>query len=49
MNKFIGTWILEEWYVMKNGQTKEYPMGIRAKGTLIYSEEGMMSATLMHL
>ncbi len=48
MHKFIGSWILQEWHLIKNGQSKEYPMGIRAKGTLMYTEEGMMSATLMH-
>lgn len=43
---FIGTWTLDTWTALKNGEPVGYPMGEEARGQIIYSESHM-SAFLM--
>lgn len=44
---FAGTWTLQEWTSLKNGEPAGYPMGKSAKGQIIYAEDGHMCAFLM--
>jgi Lipocalin-like domain len=44
----IGAWILEGWaLVYEDGRAAEYPLGRDAKGLILYTGDGRMSATLM--
>ena len=45
-NPFAGTWTLEEWTSLKNGEPVGYPMGEDARGQIIYGD-GHMGAFLM--
>lgn len=48
--KFIGTWNLAHWDVQTtDGQHYTYPYGKEAKGSIIYTEAGRMTAMLMQL
>lgn len=48
--KFIGTWNLVHWDVQTvDGLHYNYPYGAQAKGVIIYTKEGRMSAMLMQL
>lgn len=44
---FTGTWHLQKWTSLKNGEPAGYPMGEDAKGQIIYAEDGHMCAFLM--
>lgn len=44
----IGGWRLESWaLVYEDGRPSEYPLGRDAKGFILYTPDGHMSATLM--
>lgn len=44
----IGGWRLESWaLVYEDGRAPEYPLGRGAKGFILYTSDGHMSATLM--
>lgn len=44
----LGAWTLVEWaYVYADGRPDEHPMGPDAKGFIIYTPDGHVSATLM--
>ncbi len=44
----IGAWRLESWsLVYEDGRPAEYPLGRDAKGFILYTADGHMSATLM--
>lgn len=44
----IGGWHLEGWaLVYEDGRAPEYPLGRDAKGYILYTPDGHMSATLM--
>lgn len=44
---FLGAWSLEAWTVTEPGKPVRYPYGPAPKGFIVYSPEGVMSATLM--
>ena len=47
-DKFIGAWNLVHWNVQTaDGQHYNYPYGENAKGSIIYTQAGRMSAQLM--
>ena len=49
-DKFIGTWHLVHWEVQtEDGKHHNYPYGEKAKGSIIYTQAGRMSAQLMQL
>jgi hypothetical protein len=39
-----GAWVLEEWYVEGEDGARTHPMGRDAQGTIMYTEDGHMSA-----
>lgn len=44
----IGAWRLEGWsLVYEDGRPSEYPLGSDAKGFILYTHDGHVSATLM--
>ena len=46
--KFIGTWLLKEYTMVKeDGSHYSYPYGEDVTGTIIYTKEGRMTALLM--
>ena len=45
-NPFAGTWTLDSWTSLKNGEPVGYPMGEDARGQIIYGDR-TMSAFLM--
>lgn len=46
-NELVGSWKLESWTITySDGREATYPFGPDAVGTLIYSPERMMSATI---
>lgn len=49
-DQFIGAWNLVHWDVQTaDGKHYNYPYGEGAKGTIIYTQAGKMSAQLMQL
>jgi hypothetical protein len=44
----LGAWRLESWsFVYDDGRPAEYPLGPDAKGLILYTADGHVSATLM--
>ena len=44
----LGAWRLVSWsFVYDDGRPTEYPLGSDAKGLILYTEDGHVSATLM--
>lgn len=44
----IGAWTLESWaLVYEDGRPPEYPLGRKARGLILYTGDGHVSATLM--
>lgn len=44
----VGAWQLESWsLVYADGRAPEYPLGADAKGLILYTPDGHVSATLM--
>jgi len=40
----LGSWTLDEWYVEDDSGARTHPMGRDAQGTILYTEDGHMSA-----
>jgi hypothetical protein len=48
MSELLGAWRLESWsYVYQDGRLSEFPMGPDAKGYILYTPSGQVSATIM--
>lgn len=47
-SRLIGAWRAISWYEKDAGDNWVYPLGKEAKGQLIYTSEGRMSAQLMN-
>jgi hypothetical protein len=48
MNDLLGGWQLESWsFVYDDGRPSEFPMGPDAKGYILYTPGGQVSATIM--
>lgn len=48
MNALLGAWQLESWsYIYEDGRPPEYPMGADARGYILYTPMGQVSATIM--
>lgn len=47
LSSIVGAWHLLAWTSLKNGQNDGHPMGADAKGQIIYTDGGQMSAFLM--
>lgn len=48
MNALLGGWQLESWsLVYEDGHAPEFPMGADAKGYILYTPTGQVSATIM--
>jgi hypothetical protein len=48
MNALLGGWRLESWsYLYEDGRPPEFPMGADAKGYILYTPQGQVSATIM--
>ncbi|MBN9085325.1 MAG: lipocalin-like domain-containing protein [Reyranella sp.] len=48
MRELLGGWRLESWsFVYEDGRPPEYPMGPDAKGYILYTPTGQVSATIM--
>ena len=48
MTALLGGWQLESWsYIYENGRPPEFPMGADAKGYILYTPQGQVSATIM--
>lgn len=45
--RFIGAWVLVEWFEVRPNGTKIYPLGENAIGQLIYTADGHMAAQLV--
>lgn len=45
--KVEGAWTLKEFYTEDSLGTKVYPMGKKAKGIIMYTKDGYMSAQMM--
>lgn len=45
--KFLGAWTLLDWTVTETGKPSRQPYGAAPSGYIIYSPQGVMSATLM--
>ena len=46
--ELLGAWRLESWsFVYDDGRPAEYPLGPDAKGIILYTADGHVSATLM--
>jgi hypothetical protein len=44
----LGAWHLESWsFVYDDGRPEEFPLGTDAKGIIMYTPDGHVSATLM--
>ncbi|HBM15176.1 MAG TPA: hypothetical protein DD381_02345 [Lentisphaeria bacterium] len=46
--KLIGTWHLKSWIAFDPKGNQIYPLGEQAKGYIMYTEDGFMSATIMN-
>lgn len=44
---FAGTWHLQNWTALRNGDAAGFPMGPDAQGQIIYADDGHMCAFLM--
>ena len=44
---FTGTWHLQDWTSLKDGEPAGHPMGADAKGQIVYADDGYMCAFLM--
>ena len=40
----LGAWALDEWYVEAEDGARKYPMGRDARGVIVYTGDGYMSA-----
>ena len=48
MTELLGGWRLESWsYVYDDGRPPEFPMGPDARGSILYTPGGQVSATIM--
>ncbi len=48
MSVLLGGWRLESWaYIYEDGRPPEFPMGPDAKGYILYTPQGQVSATIM--
>jgi hypothetical protein len=48
MSVLFGGWRLESWsYLYDDGRPPEFPMGADAKGYILYTPQGQVSATIM--
>jgi Lipocalin-like domain len=48
MNELLGGWRLESWsFVYDDGRPTEFPMGADARGYILYTPGGQVSATIM--
>ena len=48
MSTLLGGWRLESWsYLHEDGRPPEFPMGADAKGYILYTPQGQVSATIM--
>ena len=48
MTELLGSWRLESWsFVYDDGRPPEFPMGPDAKGYILYTPTGQVSATIM--
>lgn len=48
MSALLGGWRLESWsYIYEDGRPPEFPMGADAKGYILYTPQGQVSATIM--
>ena len=48
MSGLVGGWRLESWsFVYDDGRPPEFPMGPDAKGYILYTPTGQVSATIM--
>jgi hypothetical protein len=48
MSALLGAWRLESWsYLYEDGRPPEFPMGADAKGYILYTPQGQVSATIM--
>ena len=43
----FGGWRLEQWSVIRDANRREYPMGPDARGYILYTPGGQVSATIM--
>jgi len=48
MSELLGGWRLESWsFLYEDGRPSEFPMGADAKGYILYTPQGQVSATIM--
>ena len=48
MSVLLGAWGLESWsYLYEDGRPPEFPMGADARGYILYTPQGHVSATIM--
>lgn len=48
MKELLGAWRLESWsFLYEDGRPPEFPMGSDAKGYILYTPGGQVSATIM--
>ena len=48
MSDLLGGWRLESWsFLYDDGRSPEFPMGADAKGYILYTPGGQVSATIM--
>ena len=48
MSVLLGAWRLESWsYLYEDGRPGEFPMGADARGYILYTPQGHVSATIM--
>jgi hypothetical protein len=48
MSVLLGAWRLESWsYLYEDGRPPEFPMGADARGYILYTPQGHVSATIM--
>ena len=48
MSDLLGGWRLESWsFLYEAGRPPEFPMGADAKGYILYTPGGQVSATIM--
>lgn len=47
--ELIGAWLLRSWQMVDENGNKSFPFEREVKGTLIYSENGYMSANILSM
>jgi len=47
IERFVGAWALNDWTVTETGKPARQPYGSNPKGYILYTAQGVMSATLM--